>query len=115
MKAWMLIIVLAILIPVYAYAAWQVNVTVNAEVGSARDLFALRDSVLTTAESALDNASVKFNPSMTVTGWNIQLEIIGHKKTGTDMDDFGTSIYNYFTNKFDSGTVAVEYRNKVEW
>ena len=109
------LILLIIIIPAYVYATWRVNVTVNASVSQERDLFALRVSVLTTANLALDNAVVKFNPSMTAGGWNLQLEIIGFKKTDTDMDDFSVQIYNYFTNKFDSGQIALEYRRKVEW
>ena len=109
------LICLLLAVPLYAYATWQVNITVNAQVSSARDLFALRDSVLTTAEVALDGAQVKFNPSMTETGWNLQLEIIGMKKPGTDLDDFGESIYTYFTDKFNNGTVKLEYHNRAEW
>jgi hypothetical protein len=107
------LICLLIAIPVYVLAAWQVNVTVNAGVSSDRDLFALRDSVSTTANNALDNVTIRFNPSMTSSGWNLQLEIIGFKKAGTDLDDFGVSIYNYFESKFDSGEIKVEYRNTV--
>ena len=109
------LILLIIIIPAYVYATWRVNVTVNASVSQERDLFALRDSVLTTANLALDNAQVKFNPSMTTGGWNLQLEIIGIKKAETDMDDFSTTVYNYFSNKFPSGTIKMEYRNRVEW
>ena len=110
-----IIIFIVLIIPIYLYAEWKINVTVNAEVSQERNLFALRDSVLTAANLALDNAQVKFNPSMTEGGWNVQLEVIGSKKTATDMDDFSVQIYDYFLSRFDSGQIKLEYRRKAEW
>jgi len=94
---------------------WKVNVTVNTEVESSEDVFTLRDDVETAANQSLDNAEVKFNPSMGADSWNAQIEILGTKKEAADLDDFATTIYNYFTNKFPSGKIALEYRRNEEW
>ena len=94
---------------------WKVNVTVNTEVSKTEDVFALRDDVMDAATAALDNAQVKFNPSMGEDAWNAQIEVLGDKKTATDMDNFSTTIYEYFTNKFSTGQIKLEYRNAAEW
>ena len=43
------------------------------------------------------------------------VEILGDKKAQTDMDDFSVQIYQYFTNKFSTGQIKLEYRNAAEW
>ena len=44
-----------------------------------------------------------------------QIEILGDKKAETDMDSFSVTIYQYFTGKFPSGKITLEYRNAQEW
>ena len=95
--------------------SWQVNVTVNTEVSKDEDVFALRDDIIAAAEQGLDNAEVKFNPSMNEATWNAQIEVLGDKKATTDMDAFSTTIYNYFVGKFAGGQIRLEYRNMAEW
>jgi len=121
-KMWLTIIIALLIIPVYVVAvSWDVNITVNAQVSSERDLFALRDSIETAVNGSLENVSFKFNTLMKDSTWSVQIDILGNKKLETDMDDFSLLIYNYFTGKFTpidstiTNQLEVEYRTKVIW
>jgi len=114
MKKSIIIALIILIIPVFVYAQWSVNVTVRAEISKLRDEWALKDSIETVVNVSLDSAEVKFNPSMLDSTWYLQVYITGQKKPETDLDDFAVSIDNYFNNKFTDPAILTEYRKKAQ-
>lgn len=115
-----LIVILLFALASATFADWNTTIKVVGKLPPGADTFALRDSIETDVATSLNNAEVKFaidhyRVTSDSSCWDVRIIINARTKEDTNIDTFGTVIYNYFRMQFGAGhgSIEVEYSKGV--